>query len=230
MCKTQITNLKKVEEAYISIINSFNSFAGNRTYDDGIKALTKASNDFIDNGNKEEAEKILDFAFQGIEKYFHVITMNEDESHPYIYESIDKYIDLLYDREKFNKSAEISEKCAELLKQEKPDEKSLICKYYGYWALSEIMKKNKKKFQEVVEKGMDFEKNGDNFCTRINKLINVINQKDKENENLIKKIFSEISRQVPSNMAKIINIKYIQVNIVKADEIKTNDDSDDDMK
>ena len=186
MCKTQITNLKKVEEAYISIINSFNSFAGNRTYDDGIKALTKASND--------------------------------------------KYIDLLYDREKFNKSAEISEKCAELLKQEKPDEKSLICKYYGYWALSEIMKKNKKKFQEVVEKGMDFEKNGDNFCTRINKLINVINQKDKENESLIKKIFSEISRQVPSNMAKIINIKYIQVNIVKADEIKTNDDSDDDMK
>ena len=230
MCKTQITNLKKVEEAYISIINSFNSFAGNRTYDDGIKALTKASNDFIDNGSKEEAEKILDFAFQGIEKYFHVITMNEDESHPYIYESIDKYIDLLYDREKFNKSAEISEKCAELLKQEKPDEKSLICKYYGYWALSEIMKKNKKKFQEVVEKGMDFEKNGDNFCTRINKLINVINQKDKENESLIKKIFSEISRQVPSNMAKIINIKYIQVNIVKADEIKTNDDSDDDMK
>ena len=77
---------------------------------------------------------------------------------------------------------------------------------------------------------MEFEKNGDNFCTRINKLINVINQKDKENESLIKKIFSEISRQVPSNMAKIINIKYIQVNIVKADEIKTNDDSDDDMK
>ena len=228
MCKTQINQLKKVEEAYNSIINSFNSFVGNRTYSDGIKALTKASNDFIDNGNKEEAEKILDFAFQGIEKYYHVITMNDDESHSYIYECIDKYVDLLFDKEKFNKSAEISEKSAELLKQEKPDEKRLICKYYGFWALSELLRKNNKKYKEVVEKGMDYEKSGDTFCSRINRLVNVINQKDKENESLIKKIYSEISRNIPSCMAKIVNMKYVQVNIVKADEIKTNDDEDDD--
>ena len=230
MCQTQINQLKQVEEAKNSIINSFNSFATNRTYDDGIKAITKASNYFIDNGNKGEAEQILEFGFEGIEKYYHVITMNEEESHYYIYECIDKYIDLLFDREKYNKSSNISQKAAELIQEENKEEKNMICKYYGFWALSELMQKNNKKYQEIVEKGMDFEKNGENFCSKINRLVNVINQKDKENEKLIKNIYSEIARNLPSCMARIINIKYVQVNIVKEEEINTNADEEDDMK
>ena len=75
---------------------------------------------------------------------------------------------------------------------------------------------------------MDYEKDGDKFCSKINRLVNVINQKDKENEKLIKKLYSEIARNVPSSMARVINIKYVQVYIVKAeDEINTNDDEDD---
>ena len=91
MSQTQINQLKNTQEAKISIINSFNAFATNRTYSDGIKAITKASISFIDNGNKNEAEEILDFCFIGIEKYYHVLILKEDETHDYIYECIDKY-------------------------------------------------------------------------------------------------------------------------------------------
>ena len=126
MCQTQINQLKNIPGAKTSIINSFNAFVAYRTYDDGIKAITKASNFFIDNNNKAEAEEILQFAFDGVEKYYHVITMNEEESHYYIYECIDKYIDLLFDREKYSKSAEISQKAANIIKEEKNDEKEKI--------------------------------------------------------------------------------------------------------
>ena len=222
MCQTQINQLKQIPEAKTSIINSFNAFAANRTYDDGIKAITKASNFFIDNDHKDEAEQILEFGFEGIEKYYHVLIINEEESHFYIYECIDKYIDLLFDKEKFNKSANVSEKAAELIKEENKEENKMICKYYGFWALSELLGKNDKKYQEVIDKGMDFEKDGDKFCSKINRLVNVINQKDKENEKLIKKLYSEIARNVPSSMARVVNIKYVQVYIVKAeDEINT---------
>ena len=230
MCQTQINQLKNIQQAKISIINSFNAFVTNRTYDDGIKAITKASNFFIDNGNKNEAEEILEFGFAGIEKYYHVLVLNEDDTHNYIYECIDKYIDLLFEKEKFDKCVEISEKSADLIKDEKPDEKEMICKYYGFWALSEIMNKNDKKYQEIIDKGMDFEKGNDNLCARINRLVNVINQKEKENESLIKKLYADIARKIPSSMAKIINIKYVQVNIVKAQENNIIEDEEDDIK
>ena len=231
MCQTQINQLRQIPEAKNSIINSFNAFAANRTYNDGIKALTKASNFFIDNGNKDEAEQILEFAFTGIEKYYHVLIINEEETHSYIYEGIDKYIDLLFDKEKFNKSSNVSEKTAELIKEENKEEKNMISKYHGFWALAELLCNNNKRYQEIIEKGMDYEKDNDNLCSRINRLVNVIKQKDKENEKLIKRLYSDIARSVPSCMAKIINIKYVQVNIVKAeDEINTNDDEEEDMK
>ena len=228
MCQAQINQLKKIPEAKISIINAFNAFAANRTYGDGIKAITKASGFFIDNNNKNEAEEILDFGFKGVQKYYHVLVVNEEENHYYIYELIDKFVDLLFDKEKFDKCAEISEKTAELVKEEKSDEKKTICKYYGFWALSELMNKNEKKYQEIIDKGMDYEKDGDKFCSKINRLINVINQKDKENEKLIKKLYAELAMNLPSCMAKVFNIKFVQVGIVKSkEEINTNDDEDD---
>ena len=228
MCQTQITQLKQVEEAKNSIINSFNSFVANKTYDDGIKAINKAVDIFLSEGKKDEAEQILEFGFEGIIKYYHVITLNEEESHYFIYECIDKYVDLLFDREKFNKSSNISQRAVELIKEENKEEFKIICKYYGFWALSELLLKNDKQYQKLIEEGMDFQKDGDEFCSRINKLINVIKQKDKENEKLIKKSYSDIARNLPSAMARIFNIKYVQTNIVKAqDEINTNIDEDD---
>ena len=228
MCHTQINQLKKVQEAKNSIINSFNSFVANKSYEDGIKAITKASDFFIDKGNKDEAEEILEFSFEGVVKYYHVITLNEAESHTYIYECIDKYIDLLFEREKFSKSSNISQRAAELIKEENKEEYQMICKYYGFWALSELLGKNDKQYQKIIEEGMDIEKDGNNLCSKVNKLVNIIKQKSKENETLIKKLYSEIARNVPSSMARVVNIKYVQVYIVKAeDEINTNDDEED---
>ena len=104
----------------------------------------------------------------------------------------------------------------------------MICKYYGFWALSELLGKNDKQYQKIIEEGMDIEKDGNNLCSKVNKLVNIIKQKSKENEKLIKKLYSEIARNVPSSMARIINNKYVQTNIIKAqDEINTNIDEDD---
>ena len=227
MCQTQINQLKNIQEAKLSIINSFNAFAANRTYGDGIKAITKASGFFTDNGNKNEAEEILDFCFTNIEKYYHVLILNEDETHGYIYDCIDKYIDLLFDKEKFEKSAEIAERSAQIIKEENNEEKNVISKYHGFWALAELLNKNNKKYQEVIEKGMDYDNDSTSLCSRINRLINVINQKDKENEKLIKKLYSDVARIVPGAIAKVFNIKYVQVNIVKAQEINTMDEEED---
>ena len=83
----------------------------------------------------------MEFSFEGVVKYYHVITLNEAESHTYIYECIDKYIDLLFEREKFSKSSNISQRAAELIKEENKEEYQMICKYYGFWALSELLGK-----------------------------------------------------------------------------------------
>ena len=230
--KIQINQLKKIDDAQNSIINSFHAYASNRSYDDGIKALTKSSNDFIDSGNNEEAIKILEFAFEGIDKYYHILTLNKEESDHYIYECIDKYIDLLFGEEEYEKSAEISEKSAEMIKKDKKEEKRLICKYYGFQAISELLNKKEDKYQNTVEKGMEFEENGDDFCSKINRLVNVVKQNNKDNEKLIKSLFSEISRKVPSNIGKMMNIKFIQENINKFDnnEIKTDLSEEEDLK
>ena len=230
--KIQLNQLKKIDDAQNSIINSFHAYASNRSYDDGIKALTKSSNDFIDSGNNKEAIKILEFAFEGIDKYYHILTLNKEESDHYIYECIDKYIDLLFGEEEYEKSAEISEKSAEMIKKDKKEEKRLICKYYGFQAISELLNKKEDKYQNTVEKGMEFEENGDDFCSKINRLVNVVKQNNKDNEKLIKSLFSEISRKVPSNIGKMMNIKFIQENINKFDnnEIKTDLSEEEDLK
>ena len=230
--KIQLNQLKKIDDAQNSIINSFHAYASNRSYDDGIKALTKSSNDFIDSGNNEEAIKILEFAFEGIDKYYHILTLNKEESDHYIYECIDKYIDLLFGEEEYEKSAEISEKSAEMIKKDKKEEKRLICKYYGFQAISELLNKKEDKYQNTVEKGMEFEENGDDFCSKINRLVNVVKQNNKDNEKLIKSLFSEISRKVPSNIGKMMNIKFIQENINKFEnnEIKTDLSEEEDFK
>ena len=153
--KVQLNQLKKINEAQNSIINSFHAYECNRSYDDGIKALSKSSNEFVDAGNKDEAIKILQFAFEGIDKYYHILTLNKEDSDHYIYECIDKYIDLLFGEEEYQKSSEISEKSSELIKKDKKEEKRLICKYYGFQAISELLNKKEDKYQNTVEKGME---------------------------------------------------------------------------
>ena len=230
--KVQLNQLKQINEAQNSIINSFHAYASNRSYDDGIKALSKSSNEFVDAGNKEEAIKILQSDFEGIDKYYHILTLNQEDSDHYIYECIDKYIDLLFGEEEYQKSAEISSKSSELIKKDKKEAKRLICKYYGFQAISELLNKKEDKYQSTVEKGMEFEENGDDFCTKINRLVNVVRQNNKENENIIKNLFSEISRKVPSNVAKMMNIKFIQesINNTNSNENKNDLSEEEDLK
>jgi hypothetical protein len=66
---------------------------------------------------KEKIE--IAFVFTDIQKYYHVLVINEEKNYYYIYELIDKYIDILFDKKKFDKSTEISEKTARLVKEEK---------------------------------------------------------------------------------------------------------------
>ena len=222
--KVQLNQLNEFEKAYISIINSFNAYANNHSYDDGIKALSKSSNEFIDARKKEKAKEILDFAFKGIDKYYHILTLNKEESHNYIYECIDKYIDLLFSENEYKKSAEISLKASQLLEREQKDEKRLICKYYGFQAISELLNKEDEKYKESVKKGKEYELDDINICTKIDKLVDIVRQKSEENEKLIKIRFEEISRQDPSSIAKMMNIQFIQVNKVTSNvtiEIKT---------
>jgi tetratricopeptide (TPR) repeat protein len=230
--KVQLNQLKQVSDAENSIMNSFNAYASNRSYDDGIKALTKSSNEFIDTDNKDGAIKILDFAFQGIEKYYHILTLNKDDSHHYIYECIDKYIDLLFGEEDYEKCAQVALKSYSLIKRDQKDEKRMICKYYGFQAIAELLSKKEDKYQETVQQGIEFEENTDDFCSKINRLVNVVKQKHKDNEKLIKRLFSDISRKVPTSVAKMINVNFIQVNAVNEEnsEIKTNLSEEEDLK
>ena len=235
--QVQLNQLKAVQDAQNSIINSFHAYAGNRSYKDGIKALSKSSTNFVETENKKEAIKILEFAFNEINKYYHVVTLDKEDSHQYIYDCIDKYIDLLFGEEEYEKCAEIAKQTADLIKKDQKEEKKLICKYYGLQAISELLGKKEENFQSTIQKGIEFEADGNDFCSKINRLVNVVRQNEKENERLIKSLFNEISRKVHASVSKLINLKLIQQNENKSDnnnsneiEIKTGLSEEDDLK
>ena len=75
-----LTKLKSYQEAYDSIECAYNAYIKNHSYEDGIKCLMKASDSFLEEEKEQEAEKCLDFAFEGIKKYYHVMTMNESDN------------------------------------------------------------------------------------------------------------------------------------------------------
>ena len=228
--RIQLNQLKSAPDAYNSIINSFHAYASNRSYDDGIKALTKISNEFLDTGNEEEATKVLAFAFDEIDKYYHVITLDKEENHHYLYECIDKYIDLLFSVEDYEKSADIAQKSAEIIKKDQSEEKRMICKYFGFQAIAEICAKKEDKFENTIEKGKEFEASGDDFCSKISRLVSVVRQNHKDNERIIKNLFNDISRKVPPSVAKRLNIKIIKENSLSNNEIKTDASEEEDLK
>ena len=188
MFKIQLHQLKLPLDAQNSMINSFHAYAANRSYDDGIKALMKSSNEFINNEYKEEAEKILEFAFMGIDKYYQIIISNKE----------------------YDKSAEISQRFAELIIKENKNEKRNICKYIGFQAVAELLGEKEDNFQKTIQKGKEFEEKGDDFCSNIYRLVNIVRQNSKENEKIIKRLYDSVSRKMPSSLAKIFKIKFIK--------------------
>ena len=99
-----------------------------------------------------------------------------------------------------------------MIENDQNEEKQLICKYLGFQAIAELLAKKEEKYQITIEKGMGLENSENELCYKINRLVNVVRQNHKDNENLIKKLLAEISRKVPSFMAKMLNIKFIQEN------------------
>ena len=223
MSNVYLTKIKSPSEAYDSIEKAYNSFNKNHSYEDGIKSLMKASDNFIENEKEEEGEKCLEMAFNGIKKYYHVMTMNENDSQMYIYDCVDKYIDFLFGKEKYKKSEEIAKKTAEIIKKEKSNEIILLDKYYGLQAISEILDKQDNKYKDTLEKGMNVNIEESGVCNRVNYLMDKIKEKNtKEDKSIMDNVY-EISAKVPNNVYKKL-YRYVQDNKISDDNINNEKD------
>ena len=223
MSNVYLTKFKSPSEAYDSIEKAYNSFNKNHSYEDGIKSLMKASDNFIENEKEEEGEKCLEMAFNGIKKYYHVMTMNENDSQMYIYDCVDKYIDFLFGKEKYKKSEEIAKKTAELINEEKSSEIKLLDKYYGLQAISEILDKQDNKYKDTLEKGMNVNIEESGMCNRVNNLMNKLKAKNNNEDKSIMDNVYEISAKVPNNVYKKL-YRYVQDNKIIDDNINNEKD------
>ena len=178
-----LTKLKSYQEAYDSFECAYNAYIKNHSYEDGIKCLMKVSDSFLEEEKEQEAEKCLEFAFEGIKKYYHVMTMNESDNSKYIYDCIDKYIDFNFGKEKYKKCISIAKKSVDLIKSEKKDDINLLDKYYGLQALGEILDKQDNKYNETIDKGMKYNNDSSGLCYKINYLLSKIKNGYKEEEN-----------------------------------------------
>ena len=205
-----LTKLKSYQEAYDSFECAYNAYIKNHSYEDGIKCLMKASDSFLEEEKEQEAEKCLDFAFEGIKKYYHVMTMNESDNSKYIYDCIDKYIDFNFGKEKYKKCISIAKKSVDLIKSEKKDDINLLDKYYGLQALGEILDKQDNKYNETIDKGMKYNNDPSGLCYKINYLLSKIKNgyKEEENKTVMDTVY-EISGIVPNNVYKKL-YRYVE--------------------
>ena len=204
----QLKHLKSPSDAYGSIVKAYSAYSNDSKYDYAIKTLFKSSENFLDNEYKSEAEKCLSSAFEGIKKYYHNIIL-EDESPSYVYNTVDRYIDLLYNEKKYKKGIEVSEKFAELIKKENKKEINLIGKYHSFQAIGELSCNNQQGYKKAIEKGMKIEsQNG--LSHKVNELINSVKKPDKIKSSLL----NDINNKVPNSITKMLN-KYIKDNKVE---------------
>ena len=228
--KVQINQLKSPSDAYDSIECAFHAYINNHSYDNAIKALMKSSDDFIEQEYSGEAEKALSLAFnEGIEEYFHVITLDEENSYSYIYDCIDKYIDLLFSMGNFKKSAEISERSAKLIKKEQKNEVKIISKYYALQAISHFFDNDEENYNKIIKKGIEFEKGQNNLCYKIKQLVDLVKENNKNNQKNIKSLLFDISNSVPNNVSKKLNY-YINENAIKSETNSNKNENNNDDK
>ena len=218
-----LMQLKSPSDSYDSIEKAYNIYFKNHSYEDGIKALTKANDNFIENESQNEAEKCLNLGFEGINKYYHVMTMNDNESQMYIYDIIDKYLDLLFMKENYKKCKEIAKKTAELIKKEKSDEIILLDKYYGIQAIAEILDKQEKQWKDTLDKGMHENIDENGICNMINNLMNKIKEHNKDQQKSIMDLLYEISGKVSNNIYKKL-YKYVEEHKISDNNINNEKD------
>ena len=58
-------------------------------------------------------------------------------------------------------------------------------------------------------------------CNKVNKLIELVNEKKKENEKIISSVFYDINNKIPNSVTKMLN-KYIQENKINYDDEENN--------
>ena len=216
--KLYLNQLKSPSESYDSIEKAYNCYFKNHSYDDGIKSLIRASDNFIENECDNEAEKCLNLSYEGIKKYYHVMTMNDNESQKYIYDSIDKYLDFKFGKENYKKSKEIANNTAELIKKEKNNEIILIDKYYGIQAIAEILDKKENQWKDTVEKGMNINIDESGLCNMVNNLMNKLKVYNKDEDKSIMDLVYEISGKVSNNIYKKL-YKYVEDNKINDNNI-----------
>ena len=221
--KLYLMHLKSPSESFDSIEKAYNTYIKNHSYEDGIKSLMKMSDNFIENESENEAEKSLSKAFEGINKYYHVMTMNENASTMYIYDCIDKYLDFLFGKEKYKKCIEVAKKSAELIKKEKSSEIILIDKYYGIQAIAEILDKQDNKWNDTAEKGMNINIDESGLCNMVNNLMNKLKLYNQDEEKYIKDLVFEISGKVPNNIYKKL-YRYVEDNKINENNINNGKD------
>ena len=209
--KVQLNQLKSPSDSYNSIENAFNAFINDHKYDYAIKSLSKSSENFIDNEYKKEAEKTLSLGFEGINNYYHIISLDKSEDYLYIYDFLEKYIDLLYNNENYKKGSETSKKTAELIEKENESENKIIGKFYTYEAIGELLQKKEDKYKKAIDKGMNCENNVNGLSSKVNKLVELVNEKNKDNEKIIIGVFYDINDKIPISISKMLN-NYIQEN------------------
>ncbi len=224
--KVQLNQLKSPLDAYNSIEKSFYAYIKDNKYDDAIKALQKSSNNFIENDNKKDAENVLAFAFDGIDKYYHVITLDKSDSYEYVYDCIDKYIDLLFSENEYKTAAQVAKKSVKLIEKDNEEEKEMISKYYTFEAIAELLDKQEEKYNQSIENGMKVEEGQNGICNKVNKLIYLIKE-NKDNEKTIKSLYKDISRKLPHSVSKMLN-KYIEEN--KTNSNNNNDNNNEKNK
>ena len=224
MSKVQLNQLKSPSDAYNSLEKAFHSYVNDNKYSYAIKALHKSSDNFIESGNKTEAEKVLAFAFEGINKYYHVITLDKSDSHEYIYDCIDKYIDLLFSENDYKKAAEVSKKTTKLIEKDNEKEKEMISKYYAIEAIAELLDKQEDKYNKSIEKGMKVKEGQNGICNKLYKLINLIKENNKDNEKMITSLYQDISYTLPHSVSKML-YKYIEDHKISDDNNYINNDT-----
>lgn len=229
--KVQLHQLQKYHEAYITIVNAYHAYCANKSYEYAIKALTKGSEEFFDLKQSEFTLKTLKLAYEGIDKFYHLLTFNEKDNTMYIYECVDKYIDILAHLKDFESINNTCKSFIELIKnnckEEKFNEMSEVAKYYGASAVAYFLNGNEGEYRNIIEEGKSI-RTKDNICHVVERLFYVIRQRKKENNKLIKKIFDDISDVYPSGLNKLIN-QYILDNKPSEDSniISTSIESDD---
>ena len=224
--KLHLNQLKNPVDAYNSSINSFHAYAMNKNYDNAIKSLSKASDEFLEHNDPEKAEDILKQAFDGIDKYYHILTFSNEDNHNYIYECIDKYIDVLFLQQKYEDSINVSKKSVEMIKKEKAEETKKICRYYCFEAIALLILKNETEYNQVINLGVQSDSSG-NLCQKLDRLVNVVKQNDKENKNIIKSVYTDIALESPNNVSKMLMSRYVKEATAEIENNATNVTEDD---